>query len=425
MRIESIAIPLIRHVARRPRLAAAFFRLDSWGNPLLPERLSDPMLQAHLIRADPPVVWKPLYQQWFVTGYDEAREALGSTSAGVANQVDVLLDVRPFTKMSDQARRFVRNLMLLTDPPQHTRLRGLVNRAFTPRRVSSVDERMVEIIDELIAELPDREFDLMTSFAQPFPARVIGELFGIPEPDIEWLRDVSTSLVKITDIMVGFDPDEVSDAVADFSARILELAAERLREPRADLITGLAQAEDDDGDRLSDDELVAVAGIILIAGHETTSIMLALSLLALYEHPDQLTLIRQRPELWPNAVEELLRFDTALRSDPRCAIEDFELAGNPIKKGQNILILNNMANRDLRRWPDADTLRLDRQEPMGLSFGHGVHYCLGANLARAELLAALPRLLDVLGDYRVDTDAIQWRPSTVLRSIDRFPVTGG
>lgn len=426
MRIESVAIPLIRQVVNRPWLAKAFFRLDSWGNPIEAATVADPMRQAAAVRADPPVVWKGLYQQWFITGYEEAREALGSTSAGVANQAEVLLDVHPFTKMSDQARQFFRNLMLLTDPPQHTRLRSLVNRAFTPRQVSGIDTRMVEIIDELIAELPeDGQFDLMTSFAQPFPARVIGELFGMPAQDLDWLRDVSTDLVKLTDVLAGFDPDEISAAVARFSERILELAEQRLEDPQDDLLTGLAQAEEADGDRLSDEELVAVAGIILIAGHETTSIMIALSLLALQEYPDQRALIDARPELWPNAVEELLRYDTALRSDPRCAIEDFELAGNKIKKGQNMLIMNNMANHDLRRWPDADTLRLDRENPAGLSFGHGVHYCLGANLARAELLAALPRLLNALGNYCIEVDAIEWRASTVLRSLDRLPITRG
>lgn len=425
MRIESVAIPLLRQVVARPWLAKLAFRLDPWGNPLEPERVADPMIQAEVIRRDPPVVWKPVYQQWFVTGYDEAREALGSTSAGVANQAEVLLDVRPFTRLSGQARRFVTNLMLLSDPPQHTRLRGLVNRAFTPKQVSSITERMELIVDELIAGLPDGEVELMAGFAQPFPARVIAEMFGFPVDEFEWLRRVSTSMVKLTDVMVGFDPDEVSDAIAEFSTRILDLAAERLAEPRDDLLTGLAQAEDDGGDRLSDEELVAVAGIILIAGHETTAIMIALSLLALQQHPEQRALIDARPELWPNAVEELLRYDTALRADPRNAIEDFELAGNRIKKGQNILIMNFLANRDLRRWPDADELRLDRDDPVGLSFGHGIHYCLGANLARAELLAALPKLLETLGDYRIDTDRIAWRPSTVLRSIDRFPVIRG
>lgn len=428
MRIETIAIPLLRQVIKRPRVASAFFRLDSWGNPLSAERIADPMIQAPLVRADGPVVWKPLYQQWFVSGYEEAREALSSSSTGVSHQMDVLLDVRPYTKLSDQARTFLSNLMLLTDPPQHSRLRGLVNRAFTPKQVAGVDNRMVELAEELIADFADfadGQIELMSAFAQPFPAFVIGELFGFPSDEFEWLRDISGAIVKITDPMIGFDADEVSRAVAQFSERILSLAQERLANPKNDLMTGLAQAESEEGDRLSDEELVAVAGIILIAGHETTAIVIALSLLALHDHPDQLELIRQKPDLWPNAVDELLRFDTALRVDPRTATEDFELGGHQVKKGQNILVMNHMANRDLSRWPDADTLRLDRADPHGLSFGHGIHYCLGANLARAELLVALPRLLDALGDYTIDRSAIDFRASTVLRGVNHMPIVRG
>lgn len=423
MRREQLLIPLVRQIVKRPRLADAFFRLDRWGNPFSDEMLNDPMVLAADVRASGPVYWHPLYQQWFVSGYDEAREVLASPHVGTANQAEVLLDVRPYTKLSERSRIFFRNLMLLTDPPLHTRQRGLVNRAFTPRQVTRLEPMMVSTVDELLSAFdPDGDVELMTDFAVPFPAMVISELFGFDRSDWLWLRDLSTRMSKMLDPVRSFDPDDIDAAVEELYRRVLALVAERRAEPTDDLVSGLALAEADDGDRLSEDELVAVAGIILIAGHETTSGMLALSVLLLREHPDQLALLRQRPDLWPNAVEELLRFDPAVRSDPRTVKEDFELAGHHLNRGQNIVVLPQLANRDHRRLTDADELRVDREDPAPLSFGHGIHFCLGANLARAELRTALPLLLDALDDHVVDRSRIEWRESITLRGPLRFPL---
>ncbi|MEM9561606.1 MAG: cytochrome P450 [Actinomycetota bacterium] len=431
MRREQVLIPLVRQIVKRPRLADAFFRLDRWGSPFTDEAVDDPMALAPAMRASGPVHWHPLYQQWFVSGYDEAREVLASPHVGTANQMEVLLDVRPYTSLSADSRSMLRHLMLLTDPPKHSRLRGLVNRAFTPRQVSRLEPMMTSMVDELLAGLlagpdgddadPD-EIELMGGFAVPFPAMVISELFGLDRTNWRWLREVSATFAKLIDPVRGFDPDEVDAAVDEFRSRVLTLAAERRAVPADDLLTGLALAEADDGDRLSEDELVSVAGLILFAGHETTSSMIGLSVLLLRERPDQLDLLRRRPELWPNAIEELLRFDPTLRSDPRTVNEDFELAGHHLKRGQNIIVLTQLANRDLRRLPDADELLVDRDDPAPLSFGHGIHFCLGANLARGELLAALPPLLDALDGYEVDRSAVEWRESISLRGPVSFPL---
>ncbi len=425
MRREQVLLPLVRQIVKRPRLANAFFRFDPWGNPYTDEMLNDPMHLAPAIRASGPVYWHPLYQQWFISGYDEAREVLASPSIGTANQMEVLLDVRPYTKLSTRSRSMLENLMLLTDPPKHTRLRGLVNRAFTPRQVSRLEPMMASVVDELIDGLgqnADGAIELMTDIAIPFPAMVISELFGFERKDWVWLRDISAIFAQLIDPIRGFEVDPVDRAVDELYERVLDLAARRRAEPTDDLISGLALAEADDGDRLTEDELVSVAGLILFAGHETTSGMIALSVLMLREHPDQLALVRERPELWPNAVEELLRFDPTLRSDPRTVNEDVEIAGHQLKRGQNIVVLPQLANRDLRRLPDADELRVDREDPAPLSFGHGIHYCLGANLAKAELGAVLPPLLDALDGHIVDRTRIEWRESISLRGPTSFPL---
>lgn len=422
MRIEQVLIPAVRQIVARPKIADALFRFDPYGNPFSDEALAEPMILAERTRKHGPVHWHPLYQQWFITGYDEAREVLASPHVGTAKQMDVLLDVRPYTKLNETGRSMLRNLMLVTDPPLHTRQRSLVNRAFTPKQVSRLADMMDSMVDELLATFDD-EIELMTDFAVPFPAMVIAELFGFERSDWTWLRDLSRTLSKITDPIRSFDPDEVSRAATTMRERVLELAERRRRDPRDDLMTGLARAEAEDGDRLTEDELVAVSALILFAGHETTSAQIGLSVLMLREHPDQLAQLRDEPELWPNAIEELLRFDPTLRSDPRTVLEDFEVAGQMLKEGQNIIVMPHLANRDFRRFDDADDFRIDREDPAPLSFGHGIHYCLGANLARAELKAALPPLLDKLDDYVVDRDRIEWRPSLSLRGPGRFPMT--
>lgn len=424
MRIESITVPLLRQVIARPWLAERLFSLDSWGNPFRPEFVADPYVDDALIRAAGPVVWKPMYQNWFVTGYDEVREVLSSPDATVSQQSEVLLDVSPYTKLSDRSRSFFENFLLLTDPPKHTRLRGLVNRAFTPRQVARLEERMSGIIDELIDDFSGDRVELMNEFAIPFPSNVIAELFGLPPERWTWMQETSLVVTGLLDPFRGFDVEVMERTISDFHDYIVELANERRADPQDDLITGLAQVEDG-SDRLSEHELVAVVGFLLFAGHETTAGMFGNSIRALAEYPEQRAMVRDNPDLWPNAVEELLRFDTSVRSDPRVAARDMELGGKKIKAGQNFVVLVGAANRDPRRFDDPHVLRLDRDDPAPISFGHGIHYCLGATLARAELRMGLARLLDVLGDYTIDPAAIEWKQSITLRAPLKLPVTVG
>ena len=414
MRKEQVLIPLVREIVKRPKLAELFFRLDPWGNPFTDEMLNDPMTLAPEMRADGPVAWSPLYQQWFFMGYEESRDVLASPHVGTANQMDVLLSVRPYTQLSDQTRALMHNLLLLTDPPDHTRQRALVSRAFTPRQVSRLEPEMDEIVDELIAGFGDR-VELMDEFAVPFPAMVIAKLIGFPRQDWTYLRDSARTFSQITDPFRSFDPAEVDAASDELHRRVRALADERRENPADDLMTGLVQAQADDGDKLSDEELVSIIGLILFAGHETTSNMFGLSALHLFNNPSETAKLDADPSLWSNAIEEILRYDPTLRVAVRSALEDFESAGHKIKKGQNIVVLAQLSNRDLRRWSDADELRVDRDDPSPLSFGHGIHYCLGASLARLEMRTALPKLIAALDGYTIETDKLVWSPSLNLR----------
>jgi len=405
---------MMRQVIKRERLADRLFGLDSWGNPFSAENNADPYSILDIVHAEGPVNYKRLYQQWFVTGYEEVKTVLSSPDAVVRPQVEVVLDVPPYNKLDPSARSFLENLLIFIDPPDHSRLRGLVNRAFTPRQVAGLEDRMDTIIADLIADLDPTRPDVVDGFNIAFPVHVIAELLGVPGEHWPWVREVSATMTKLLDVFRAFDADEMNRDLQKFHEFVLGLAAERRAEPKDDLMTGLALAEQD-GDRLSEAELVAVFGMILFAGHETTAGLIGNALLALEQFPEQRAWIRDNPDRWPNAVDELVRFDTSVRSDPRAAARDIHVGGKTIPAGANIAVLISLANRDPRRYDDPNVLKLDRADIQPISFGHGVHYCLGANLARMETRKALAALLAHFGDYTIDRSKTEWKQSLTLR----------
>jgi cytochrome P450 len=255
---------------------------------------------------------------------------------------------------------------------------------------------------------------------EPLPIQVIAELIGVPEERWSWVTARSTTLRQVADPFVVLDPAVVDATCDELATYYGELADQRLAEPRNDLITTLACAEADGG-QIDRAELISLITILMFAGHETTTGAIGNAVLALARHPDQRDLVRRNPGLWPNAIEELLRFDTVLQTDPRTASETTTIAGRTIRKGQNVTVMLGAANRDPRRFEDPHRLRLDRAEPAPLSFGHGLHHCLGAALARMELRIALPAIVEALGDYTVD-EGVTWKRSLAFRSPTRLAV---
>lgn len=427
MRKEQVLLPLVRGVVQRPRLASAFFRFDRWGNPFTEEIFRDPYPSYRKIRADGPVVYRGLYQQWFVSGYDEVREVLASDKVSVGEQIEVLLDVRPYTGLSEQAAWLFRHFLLMLDPPDHGRLRSLVAKAFTPRRVADLEGRIRSLathqLDGLAAS-GEPEWEMVEAFNLPLPINVIADLLGLPPDQWQWARRTTRRLVQLLDPFETFDPDDINQAAAEAWDVWGALADDRRANPTADLFSGLVEAEED-GDRLSRDELVVMAAFLMGAGFETTANLLGNAIVALAAHPDQRTLLRRSPDLWPNAVEELIRYDTSVRRDPRHTNAPITVGGVTIPAGANVLLLLDAANHDPRHYDDPDDLRLDRIDPRPISFGHGIHHCLGANLARLELKVGLQCLLDAAGDYTVDPDAVVWKRSATLRGPARLPLRPG
>ncbi len=255
--------------------------------------------------------------------------------------------------------------------------------------------------------------DIVAEFTARLPIYVIADLLGLPRDRWDWLRAASAEIGGLLEAFTAFDPASMNQRFADLHDYFSELIAIRRASPADDLISALAAT--DDGTALDDEEVIAMIGLLMFAGHETTTGLLGNSIVALAQHPTQRALLRGRPELIDNAVEELLRFDPPAQTSGRVTTAPLVVGGITIPKGATVALMIGAANRDVRRWPDANELRLDRTDPKPISFGHGIHHCLGASLARLETKVALPAFLDAFGDYTIDTDNATWKRSHTLR----------
>ncbi|MFQ3630579.1 cytochrome P450 [Roseiflexus sp.] len=312
------------------------------------------------------------------------------------------------------------NMMLFTDPPDHTRLRTLVHRAFTPRVVESYRPLVQRIVDELLDAAAVRgEIELIGEFAYPLPVTVIAHMLGVPVDMHDQFRCWSDSLAAFIGGAARPEAEVLPaalKAVLEMSDFFLALVAERRRVPRDDLLSALAQAEDG-GDRLSEQELVANSILLLLAGHETTTNLVGNGTLALLRHPDQFAMLRDHPELTASAIEELLRYDSPVQLTSRRALVDIEFHGHRIEAGQTVTVFIGSANRDPAQYEDPARLDLTRSDVRHLSFGHGSHYCLGAPLARLEGQVAIGALVRRFPNARLLDERIVWRDNFALRGV--------
>jgi cytochrome P450 len=325
----------------------------------------------------------------------------------------------------DRGRRMGGVSMLDKDPPDHTRLRRLVSKAFTPRAVAALEPRVVALVDEALDRVADAgSVDLVAELAFPLPFAVISQMMGMPDIDQERLRDLTGTLVRSLEPVT--DPDLMTAIMAaddELAATAREVIAWKRDHPADDLLTGLIRAEDD-GDVLDDDELVAQVLLLYIAGHETTVNLIANGVLALLRNPDQLRLLRDDPDLAGNAVEEMLRYDSPVQMSRRITLEPYTVDGKEIPVGAFVIASLASANRDEAFWgPDAHLLRLDRDNArQHVSFGAGVHHCLGAALARLEGRVAIDRLVRRFPRLELDGD-VRWNGRMNLRGPLTLPVT--
>nr|WP_244875718.1 cytochrome P450 [Actinoplanes consettensis] len=312
--------------------------------------------------------------------------------------------------------------ILTINPPDHTRLRRLVSSSFTARRVQALRPTITQMVDDLLDEMSG-ETDFVTAFAFPLPVNVIGELLGIPPADRAQFQHLVRDWTQVLEQINPAVLETADPAAATIRAYLSDLAADRRSAPRDDLISALVLAEED-GEKLTEDELLTMAGLLFAAGFETTTNLLANSLVALLHNPDQLALLRDKPEIAREAVDELLRYDTPVQLLTRVAWEDVEIGGIAVSGGDRIVAYLGAGNRDPQRFPDPDRLDLTRPDNGPLSFGGGIHYCLGAPLARMEAEIAVPALVRRFPELRLAGDPVR-RNSLTLRGYTSLPVNTG
>ncbi|MFF9350132.1 cytochrome P450 [Streptomyces sp. NPDC014734] len=348
---------------------------------------------------------------WLVVGYDEGRATLADPR--FSKEWRGLVD-RPEGDDPIYAN------MLELDAPRHTRLRKLVTREFTARRVEALRPRVQQITDELLdAMLPAGRADLVDALAFPLPITVICELIGVPDLDRNTFRRLSN------DVVTPSAPDQEGEAVAAMGAYLGELIGDKRCSPGDDLMSALVRTRDEDGDALSPDELVGMAFLLLVAGHETTVNLISNGVRALLDHPDQLAALRADLGLIDGAVEEMLRYDgpveTATFRFPR---EPVEIGGRTVPAGEPLLVCLAGADRDPGRFPEPDRFDIRREAHGHVAFGHGMHFCLGAPLARLEGRIAIRTLLERCPGLAPDDDAwlSDWRPGLLIRGTRTLPV---
>ncbi|MFE9107993.1 cytochrome P450 family protein [Actinomadura geliboluensis] len=404
-----------------------------------PELITDPYGGFGRIREEAPVV-RGRYidggSVWIVTRHDDVGAVLrdprfASNSASLAGgAADSHAEALVRAGISAELVPYLAGNMVHTDPPDHTRLRGLVSRAFSARRVADLRPRVRSITGALLDGLAGRvaadgTADLIEHFAYPLPITVICELVGVPAADRPRWRAWGADYTSM-------DPRRVNRMLAEMSSHLGELIDHRRAAPRDDLLTGLIQAHDEDGDRLTDVELVTMVLTLMIAGHETTANLIGNGVAALLTHPDQLALLRDDPGRWPDAVRELLRWcSPVLVAKLRYATEDVTVGGVLVRRGERVQVVLASANHDPRRFPEPEILdvtrRADGRDARHIAYSQGPHYCLGASLANQEAEVALAALFERHPDLTlaVPPDRLEWQPLPGARQLRRLPVRLG
>ena len=396
-----------------------------------PAFVFDPYPALAELRERLPIFYDPVWKKVFFTRYDDIAALLRDRRLG-RSILHVLsrdeLGWPPPDPLIRDFDRFQSDHMLDNEPPKHTRLRALMLKAFTTGRVESLRGAIQRIVDGLIDRVEARgEMDLLRDFAEPIPVAVIAELLGVPEADRPALRPWSAKIVKLYEL--GYTEDQAraaNQAVVEFSGYIKSLADERRRAPRDDLISALVQVEEE-GEKLTADELVANCILLLNAGHEATVNGMTLGMLSLHHNPAERARARQAAqrgerEFFKPAVEELLRYDTPLPMFERWVLQDLTYDDVPLRQGVEVGLFYASGNRDPRRFADPDRLDLTRRDNPHLTFGLGIHYCIGAPLARLEMQIAFETLLRRLPDIHIAREPVEYTGGFVIRGHKVLPV---
>jgi cytochrome P450 len=386
--------------------------------------IADPYPLYAELRAEEPVRYDEATDHWLISRYEDVNALLrdrrfGRTYRHLAGHAEMGRPDPP--EWHAPFWDLINAGILDMEPPNHTRVRRLVSKAFTPRFVEGLRPRVQAIMDDLVDAVAGAgEFDLL-QVAEPLPVTVIAEMLGVPETDRQHLRPWSADICKMYELNPSVDMQrDAVRASMEFSAYLRELARQRRREPGDDLISQLASVLDE-GERLTEDELVGTCVLLLNAGHEATVNSTLLGWWSLFRNPDRLKELRADRSLLPTAIEELLRFDTPLQMFERWVLEAFEIHGARIPRGAELGLLFGSANRDPSVFDRPDELDLSREPNPHLSFGAGIHFCLGAPLGRQELQISFATLMDRFPNLEL-ADEPRWKPNYVIRGLEGLRV---
>ncbi len=376
------------------------------------------------MRVTSPIYWSDAWNAWVVTAYDDVMAVLRDTdnfsSAGRVRYLLKNLDEATRADLTRLENHYEIGLAH-SDPPDHTRLRSLLNKVFTPRMVETWRGRIETVTHELIDEmLMQDEPDMMRDLAYPLPATIIAEMIGAAPDDIKLFREWAVDINRLFELGGRISAEAAKNAQASLSTMrdyILQLVADRQQSPRDDIVGRLVSAEE----KLSTDELVSTCVTLFVAGHETTTTLISNGMYLLLTHPEQLQILQENPDKIASAIEEILRYEPSVPRAWRIAKNDVTLHGQTIKAGSLIFPILSAANRDPKYFIQPDTFDILRQDNKQLAFGYGIHFCLGAPLARVEGTIAIAALLERLPNMQLRTTP-QWRPDIAIRSLENLPI---
>ncbi len=377
------------------------------------------------LREEAPVHRSEATGAWTLTRYDDVKAVLHDRRFGRGRHLRApgLVGLVGGVDAGRDRLRSMGDTMLFADPPQHGRLRGLVSRAFTPRRIDALRPEIERLVEPLLDDLAEAgSGDVLDLVAFPFPVAVIGELLGVPAEDRAAFRSLvrdSTAFIEAAPSDAELDQAEV--ALVTMTAYFNDLVDQRSKRPADDLVSAML-AVDAGGDRLTREEIVSTAILLFGAGFETTTNLIGNGLLTLLRHPDELARLRTDPTLLPGAVEEILRFESPVQINARTALQDADLLGEPVESGTLVVTFLGAANRDPLRYEEPEIFDVGRADVQPLSFGWGIHHCLGAQLARVEGEIAFQRLLGRFPRLGLGNDRASWRSSLTIRGLTELPV---
>lgn len=376
------------------------------------------------LRGEAPVFWSEKGDYWLVTSYEFAREILGDLHFEKGARRFKALDMLAKFIPNKEMLCFRQQSMLNQNPPDHTRLRSLVNKAFTPSMIAKMRSHIESIANELLDKVESKkEFDLVADFSFPLPATVIAEMLGVPAQDRDRFKGWSHALVGVLEPNPRvLNVAKTIHAYKELTDYLKPLVEERRREKREDLISALVESEEE-GNRLTEAELLSNTVLLLIAGHETTTNLIGNGILALLRNPEQMDALKQNPDLMPGAVLEFLRYDSPVQMVRRIADCELEIGGKEVLPEQNVIVALGAANRDPSMFAEPDKLDITRANAgKHLAFGHGIHHCLGSTLAETEAQIAIGTMLRRLPNFKLKTEKLEHKEPFSLRGLKSLPL---